>query len=397
MGVKFKRWLFATLHGALLLLFSWIWISFYSAYGDEQFLIKWASTIKRTILQIDEDPKSSEYLFINLAYDKELIASEEVLGKEVITDRSQLAAFFNILKKNQNAYKFTLCDVYLAGESPNDSLLTSAVMGLKKTIFPIHSFDEDSIEIPKFPVEYAIADYKSIEDAFLKFRFVQEEKYPSIPVYMHHALNGGNVKEHPLYYTDNGKLIFNSFIVDFPVRSFEVFENEEYTVVNLADLLVLPEEVLVNEYLKDRILLMGDFDSDVHYTIYGDTPGTLILLNTYLTLKNGHHIVSVFWVLMMLFFFTLLSYHLFYPKETESRIHKNRRYSFVASFFNYLLVLSIISILSYLIFQVYVNILILVIYINLVSFLLGLRRKTRRLPKWNDLVIEIKDIYLQFK
>jgi hypothetical protein len=397
MRTKLKRWLLSILHGLFLLLLSWVWISFYSSYGDEAFLIQWASKIKRTILHIDEDPSAKEYLFVNLGYDKELIASDEVLGKEVITDRAQLASFLNLLKRNNKAYKFALCDVYLTGDSPNDSVLYSAVTGLKNVVFPIHSSEEDSIEVPKFPVQYAIADYKSIEGAFLKFRFVQQNDYESIPVYMHQRLNGGNVKDHSLFYTDNGKLIFNSFIVDFPIRSFEVFKNAEYPVVNLSELLILPEEVLVKDYLKDRIILLGDFDTDVHSTIFGETPGTLILLNTFLTLKNGYHIVSVFWVLMMLFFFTLISYHLFYNRKQESEKSSNRRFSFVTSFFNYLVILSVISILSYLIFNVYVNILILVVYINLIAFIVGLRRKTRRLPKWNDLIIEIKNIYLQFK
>jgi hypothetical protein len=224
---------------------------------------------------------------------------------------------------------------------------------------------------------------------------VQEKDFPSIPVYMHQQLNGGDVKEASPFYTDKGKLIFNSFIVDFPIRSFELFENAEYPVVNLSELLVLPEDVLVKDYLKDRIILLGDFNTDVHSTIYGETPGTLILLNTFLTLKSGHHIVSFFWVLTMLLFFTLISHHLFFYKKQQAE--GNSRFSFFASFFNYLVVLSVISVVSYLIFNVYVNILILVIYINLVSFLIGLKRKTRHLPKWNDFLIEIKDIYLQFK
>jgi hypothetical protein len=374
-----------------------VWISFYSTYGDEAFLIKWASTIKRTILQMDEDPKAADYLFINLAYDKELIQSQEFLGKEVITDRAQLAAFFNVLKKNTAAYKFALCDVNLIGDSPNDSLLVEAVADVKKVVFPVHSDENDSIEVPKFPTQYALADYKSIEDAFLKFRFVQEKKFASVPVYMHEQLDGGKVEDRQLYYTDNGRLIFNSFIVDFPIRAYEVFEQQEFPVVNLSELLILPEEVMVNEYLKDRIILLGDFNNDVHMTIHGKTAGTLILLNTYLTLKNGDHVVRGLWVLMMLVFYTLISYHVFYRDSDKPAINVDKRYSFVASFLNYLIILSIISILSYLLFKVYVNILILALYINCISFIIGLRRKTRRLPNWSDLVINIKTIYLNFK
>lgn len=346
---------------------------------------------------MDDDPPANEYLFINLAHDKELIASEEVLGKLVITDRGKLAALFNILKKNNDAFKFILCDVNLKGDSPNDSLLAASLAGVKKMVFPIHVMEGDTPEIPKFSIPYALADYTTTGDMFFKYRLQSQKEYSTIPVYMHRQLNGGNVQWHPWYVTDRGKLIFNNFIVDFPIRSHEVFINHEYPVVNLSELLLLPEDIIVSQFLKDRIILAGDFDNDVHSTLYGTTTGTLILLNTYLTLQKGYHVVSVLWVLMMLVFFTLISYQLFYKKRFFTSLQKNKRYSFIASYLNYVILLAVISIASYLLFNVYVNILIIALYLNCISFLIDLKNKTRKIPKFQEIYSNVKDTYFNFR
>lgn len=397
MNNKIKRWLIALLHGILLFGASWVWLSSSASYGNEALLIKWASVIKRTILQIDEDPPATDFLFINVAYDKELIASEEFLGKEVITDRAQLAAFFEIVKAGKNPQKFILCDVFLKGDSPNDSVFAGSVKGLKNSVFPVHFSENDSVEKPKFDLSYAIADYKTTGDAFLKFNLVQQKKMPSVPVFMYTKLDAGNIQMGKFVNTDKGRLMFNNPVIDFPIRSYEVFSENEYPVVNLSELLVLPPEVVINDYLKNRIILIADFENDTHATIYGKTPGTFILLNTYLMLKSGYHIVSILWVLMIISCYTIVSYFLFFYKSKPHHENLPSSTSFFTSFLNYLVTLGFISVVSYVLFNVYINILIFAVYLNCFSYLIGLKNKTRQLPKINELFITVKKAYFNFK
>lgn len=392
-----KRWLIALLHGLFLFVASWVWLSSSASYGNEALLIKWASVIKRTVLQIDEDPPAKDFLFINVAHDKELIASEEFLGKEVITDRAQLAAFFDIIKAGNNPHKFILCDVFLKGDSPNDSVFAGSVKGLKNAVFPVHFSENDSIEKPKFDLSYAIADYKTTGNAFLKFNLVQQKKILSVPAFMHNTLESRIITSGKWVNTENGRPIFNNIVIDFPIRSYEVIEEKEYPVVNLSELIVLPPEVVINEYLRNRIILIADFENDVHNTIYGKTPGTFILLNTYLTLKSGNHIVSGWWVVMMILSYTVISYFLFYNPQKEQAENKQQSSSFFTSFLNYFIILSILSVVSYILFNVYVNILIFAIYLNCFSFIIGLRNKTRQLPKINELFGTLKKTYFNFK
>ena len=392
-----KRWLIALLHGLFLFVASWVWLSSSASYGNEALLIKWASVIKRTVLKIDEDPPAKDFLFINVAHEKELITSEEYLGKEVITDRAQLAAFFNIIKAGNNPHKFILCDVFLKGDSPNDSVFAASVENLKNVVFPVHFVDNDSVDKPKFDLSYAIADYKTTGDAFLKFNLVQKKNLPSVPVFMYDKLDGGSIRTGKFVNTDEGRLIFNNPVIDFPVRSYEVFQENEYPVVNLSELLVLPQEAVINDYLKNRIILIADFDNDTHSTIYGKTPGTLILLNTYLMLKSKYHIVSACWVFLMIICYTIISYFLFFYQAKPHPENLRRSTSFFTSFLNYLVTLGFISVVSYILFHVYINILIFAVYLNCFSYLIGLKNKTRQLPKINVLFMTVKKAYFNFK
>ncbi len=392
-----KRWLVALLHGLFLFAVSWVWLSSSASYGNEALLIKWASVIKRTVLQIDEDPPAKDFLFINVAHEKELIESEEFLGKEVITDRAQLAAFFNIIKAGNNPHKFILCDVYLKGDSPNDSIFAASVKDLKNAVFPIHFSKNDSVEKPKFNLSYAIADYNTTGDAFLKFNLVQQKKLSSVPVFMYSKLDGGQIRNEKIVNRDKGRPIFNNPVIDFPIRSYELFEEKEYPLVNLSELSVLPPEAVINDYLKNRIILIADFEHDTHATIYGKTPGTFILLNTYLMLRSGYHIVSVWWVLLMIMSYTVLSYFLFFHKSKLGTLNVQTKHLFFASFFNYIFKLGFISVVSYVLFNVYVNILIFAVYLNCLSYVIGLKNKTKQLPKINELFMMVKKAYFNFK
>ncbi len=393
--MKLRKWFIALLHGMTLVLFSWIWISTYSSYGDEAVLIKWSSAIKRTLLGLDEDPPAKEFLFVDVSSSKELIPDEQALGNQVITDRAALAAFFRVMRSYPNSARFVFCDVNLIGDSPNDSLLADAINGVKNIAFPVHR-ENDSLILPKFNTRYAVADYKQTGQMFLKFRLVQDEQLPTVPVHLYNQLDKGNIHTYQLYSTDNDRLAFNNMVIDFPIRPYEFFEQREYPIVSLAELMILPPEVISKEYLKDKLVLMGDFRTDMHPTIYGETPGTLILLNSYLALKNGYHRVSWVWVLCLLLFYTAASYKLFFSRENRE-LRGIRRYSFMAALLNYLALFAVAAILSYLLFRIYINILILAVYFNCLALGIDLYTKKRTLPKWHEIMANIKDTYFNFK
>jgi hypothetical protein len=370
-------------------------------YGDESWLIKWSSTIKRVFLNMDEDPPQSRFLFVDLAYDKAIIPREEGSGNEVITDRNQLSRFFNIAGKFPNTARFIFCDVFLRGASVFDDSLEINVKKNKNVVFPIHRNSEGSLIKPGLNVPYAIADYRSNKGIFFKFKLFQDKELNTVPVQMYKELNGKIFSQGLFCKYDAGLPSLNSIIVDYPIRTYELFDQREYTLVNLSDLLILPEEVIANDYLKDRIILMGDFSNDMRETIFGPMTGTLIVLNTYLTLVAGKHRLPVLWFIFLILAYSLLSHRVFFSEKKDtgsSAYHKkiSEHYPFFLTFLGYLFILGLLSVLSYLIFGIHINILIIALYFNICGFIRNLKEN----PNWKQVakatLLNIKKEYFKF-
>ncbi|HEY0768968.1 MAG TPA: hypothetical protein VGD31_01355, partial [Sphingobacteriaceae bacterium] len=246
------KWIISVAHALILLLLTAFWMNTDFTYGDERMLVQWSSILKRVVLGIDEDPPKTDYLFINLAYEKALIPLEDGLGNEVITDREKLSQFFQILKRNQDKVKFTVCDVFLKGQSENDSLLEYSVKGIKNVVFPTHLDEDGHPEKLDIAVPHAIADYRMATGGFLKFKLFQHDTLATLPVRLIEQTTGRKFTSSQGMYFDQERPSLNSVIIDYQIRAHEVFEQAEYPVVNLSELLILPEEIIVNDFLKNR-------------------------------------------------------------------------------------------------------------------------------------------------
>lgn len=386
------KWLIGFLHAFLLLFFAIWWQSSSFTYGDERFLVKWSSIFKRVALQMDEDPPSKDFLFINLAYDKSLIPREDGTGVEVITDRKLLARFFSILQKNQSAYKYAVCDVLLKGPSENDSALRQSVAGIKNIVFPADITDSGKAEL-SVPVPAASADYEIAKEGFLKFRLMQHSE-PSLPVHMYEQLDQRKIAQNWYGWADGSRPMINSIIIDYKIRPHELFTEGEYPVTSLSELLLLPEEVIVNEFLKNRIILMGDFEHDVHETVFGSTPGTLILLNVYLNLKDGRHLLNIWWLLFLVAGFTILSRLMLFAGRQENEHAGSDWWS---SLLRCVTFLSVLSVASYLLFNQHIQVLVLALYFNVIRFVLQLNRSDLGWQRLKDWLLELREIFFNFK
>jgi hypothetical protein len=97
-------------------------------------------------------------------------------------------------------------------------------------------------------------------------------------------------------------------------------------------------------------------------TPVGPMSGTLVLANIYLTLLKGHHIVSFIWLALILIVYTLLSYCAWFKKIP--RINWGFRFvfadqvsAFLSGYISYTGIMLLVSILSFWLFNIFVNIL----------------------------------------
>jgi hypothetical protein len=388
------KWLISFAHAFLLLGFTAWWMNTGFTYGDEQLLIKWSSILKRVVFQIDKDPPKKDFIFINLAYEKALIPREDGLGNEVITDRDKLAQFFQIVKKHQKEIKFTFCDVFLQGLSESDSLLQSAVKGIDNIVFPTHFDTEDHIEKLDINVPRAIADYRMASSGFMKFKLFQSDTLPTVPILLYEKINNAKLDRNAAFYLDRGRPSLNSMIIDYQIRSHELFEQGEYPVVTLSELLLLPEEVVVNEFLKGRFVILGDFNTDVHETVFGATPGTLILINVYLSLTAGQHLVSIWWLLFLLAGYLIFSRIMLFPPPDDDEDHPPSWFGPLLGSATYLAVFSMVS---YLLFNQHLQVLIITLYINLLRFIIQQRNAKWSKDDFKKWLLELRETYFNFK
>lgn len=270
-------------------------------------------------MQIGNVPDS--VLFINVCYDKALVPYEEnevPVGNTIITDREKLLQFLTKAKEANN-YRYIFLDVFFEEgmETEYDSALFSTITSMDRIVIPNHKGVNmcDSILYQKA----SNADYATTWQAltFSRYQYIHDED-ESVALKIYQDRFGSTIERHMggLYYTDQGRLCQNSATLLLPIRITGSLLDEEGQVRERnyiylsADLLDLDEVMPVSEQIYDKLIVIGDFKSDVHSTFLGSQPGSSILFNGYIALSQGAHLVN--WLYMGILFVIYIIIGLFY-------------------------------------------------------------------------------------
>jgi hypothetical protein len=142
--------------------------------------------------------------------------------------------------------------------------------------------------------------------------------------------------------------------------------------MHLSNFFMLPDSFAA-EALKDKIVILGDFlENDLHQTIYGTTAGPLIHLNAYLNLKQNRNGLSVWFFLYLFSFYLVFSYVLIFNSQVFSfgwtqKLQNSKLGGFLFDYLKYAFFLLFMSVLSYLLFDVHLNVLIISLYFSLIE------------------------------
>lgn len=355
------------------MLVTFLWLNLPYTYDYEFTLLSRIAVFKNILLGSEEKPPREDFLFINVAYEKKLIDKYDdfgfPIGNEAITDRSRLAAFFE-KASHANSHKFIVCDVFANVPTEDDSLLEASVHSVKRVVFPYH-FIDDSLIMPVVNVPAALGDYSSDFGTFVKYFYVLHDTCRSMALTMYEQSDHGRFEYRPFISRLNGKPALNSFIIDFPIRQYDIFTNDStgYTSMHLQDVLNLPDS-MVDVLLKDRIIILGDFlEGDRHTTMYGDTAGPLIHADAYLALKSQANRLSLLFFVYLFLCFLFFSYRLFYPERFGGikwieKIKSSKYGGFIFDYLEYALVLALMSALSYVFFGIHLNVLVMSLYFS---------------------------------
>ena len=305
-------------------------------------------------MQIGNVPDS--ILFINVCYDKALVPYEEnevPVGNTIITDREKLLQFLTKAKEANN-YRYIFMDVFFEEgmETEYDSALFNTIISMDRIVIPKHKGVNmcDSILYQKA----SNADYATTWQAltFSRYQYIHDED-ESVALKIYQDRFGSDIKKHwgGLWYTDNGRLCQNSATLLLPIRIMGSLLDEEGQVRERnyiylsADLLDLDEVMPVSEQIDDKLIVIGDFKSDVHSTFLGPQPGSSILFNGYIALSQGAHLVN--WLYMGILFVIYIIIGLFYLSgHSFSSMCANPWLSIVLSFLSTATVFLIIALIA---------------------------------------------------
>ena len=367
LGKKVKKGmvvLFFVLHSFFLTMVSIYLLNLSYIYEDELYLVQATSVIKKFLIRNQTKPDRQRFLFVNVAWEKQLIdkldAQGFTLGTQVITDRKKITGFLKKLNAEPVNHQYLLCDINFIDPSNDDEELQKEFDHLKNYIVSyspgINKKDSNTI----LNANKAVSGYETYNiDKFIKFKIVQSDSFKSIPVRMYEDLHQKKLDIDDYFFKIGKKYILNSFIVDFRIWSYDFSENSQYKydLINLGDFLYLPDSAF-KKLTQDRLIIMGDFEeNDVHETIYGRMSGPLILQNTFLALENEDNVISPFFVLYLFICFFIISGYCIDFKTRQKRGFylikaKNHFIDEALGFLTYLFFLALISSISFIFFNI---------------------------------------------
>ncbi|MDB5089910.1 MAG: hypothetical protein JWR09_3904 [Mucilaginibacter sp.] len=309
--------------------------------------------------------------FINTSHNLALVRDTgRNTGVVAVTDRRKLAAFLEALCQYHIHPKFIVVDLefYYPFVAENEIQKDRSILSTDKRLQAIISkfgaltspvaFDEnDRIKPPVVSSKQpGIASFSTYSDFLTKFQLSYKNgKFNSIPLIVYQHLSGNIIKHHGFVSISQSKIALNNISPYYYITDDIARETPDFDDIAGTD------QTTYSAY-NDKIIFIGNFDMDKAQTAIGEMPGTVVLANIYLTLKNGHHLVSIWWFLFMLAVFILLSYLAWFKKMPKVNLHLKIIFSeqiakFINDYCSYFGVMLLVSVLSFLVFHIFVNIL----------------------------------------
>lgn len=280
-----------------------------------------------TFRQFFHSNEDLDYYPVNVALDTELVPVVDTdsgfeMGELPVTSRDKLTKILSLAGKARCVFM----DIRITDglPAPGDSALFSQILKMDNVIIPMHE-DDDYGTLPKRLLsKAAYADYRiRVGRNFSRYELLQS-RGKSVAERMYEMMDSDSVVAEGIGYYDRGRLCLNSFFVRFPVNASlhdNIGDAIRYPYLG-SQLLAIPDSLLT-EMMADKVVLIGDFDNDVHDTYVGGVPGPLVSYYAYKGLQRGDHIVKLFPTLLLVVIYTLILMTLFWPISVPARIQKH--------------------------------------------------------------------------
>lgn len=297
-------------------------------------------------------------LYLNVAYDKALAPVTDdfgdTIGSTVITDRVRLQ---HLLEVAANAdYRFLVLDVrFEPGMATSaDSTLWATMARLPRFAYSAHSDGGNAADSITYHAA-AISDYgATLTTGFTRWQYLQSAG-ASMPLVIYRTIDGGDIRQHGWFYTDRGHLCRNTLFIPLPSDMLlPERENGEVRYPFLgSQVMRWNSDAELAGMMNDRIVVVGDFENDMHDTYIGSVPGPALISCAYGELHHGRHLVNWWFVLLVGGIYAVICFRVLSSTPIWQRFAWVRRHPAIGtllSFAGWEFVLSVVSIAMYLIF-----------------------------------------------
>ncbi len=319
-----KKIILSSSIGLLILLITLFYQRSFFSFSVEDGFFKKFSYWKYHVIGADPKVKAN-FLFINTGKDLALVEDTTEYGNVVISNREKIYELLKIINQHKNIVRYVVLDIQFyypySINTSIDTLLQQEINKNDHLLIPIIKGSSGSYKRPLYKAQYAYSGYTTYGMGFNKFEIWDHGDVHSIPVTLHEKLNNASYKDRLLNTNCNGHLCFTAIWPSFYLTDKQVKENASTLTqsYNLGELMILLEANPADfeKVLKDRIVIIGNFADDNHFTPVGVMSGPVLLANIYLSLLNNEHMVSYLFLFILWISFSILTYMAWYNKMPE--------------------------------------------------------------------------------
>lgn len=335
-----------------------------------------------------------DVMFVDVSQNNALI--NDGPGNHVIADRSKLDTLFQLLHTNDNPKRIIVCDLSFDTTTPQDSSLQASMAGFPNLLSAVKSdwYEQITPNVIRAGACGTTGFHNLKEpilifsNSLLKFSLTDKNCIKTLPLLMFERVNhkttsclGDALHIGDDWYTNT--VLINKKLEQDVAKA--VFEDQVIPIGKLLKAVEGGQKEFVRDLRHKKFIVIGNFEEDIHKTMFGDMPGPILLFDIFLSLQQGENMISTWWIIVAVIFFTLITYKKFYHvilfKNYSKWLDEKMRFlGFKRPLeFNWLIIYLFI-IFSSVVFHIYIEFVAVIFFFNVLAFA-RIYIKTRRI-KW---------------
>ena len=303
-------------------------------------------------------------LFIDVGYDKAVAETSLYnglfTGKVAITDRATLDDLLRRLQE-EDTYKYVFLDVRFEKgiETPEDSVLFNRISKMRDIVVATH-YGMD-LASPLLEDKAALSDYKMFASStgFSRYMFLQNDR-ETVPLRIYQDLTGNTIKQVLGIFVFRSEHSFckNTLFLRIPYDfSTSLSDSDKMNYYHCGP--QIDDSFPLGDLARERYVFIGDYVNDLSGTYRGEQPNPYITYLATKSLMRGNHLLSCWLILILFVVFWGLSYLALLGQEPSivlsicsARGKKLKPFwKWALSFLSYSIDLSILCIITFLLFH----------------------------------------------